>query len=60
MLWIKRVPLDIINCVVDRLVKRFGHAVEAEKPVKDLQALCLGCPVDQIWLLVASFEVFSH
>ena len=53
------VPSDIINPVVDRLVTRCGEAGKAEKLVKDLQALCPGCPVDQIWLLVASFEVFS-
>ena len=42
-----------------RLVKRCGEAGKDEKLVKDLQALCPACPVDQIWLLVASFEVFS-
>ena len=53
------VRLDIMISVVDHLVKRCREAGKAEKLVKALQALCPGCPVDQIWLLVASFEVFS-
>ena len=56
---IQMVPSDIINSVVHRLVKRCGEAGQAKKPVKNLQALCLGCPVDQIWLPPASFDVIS-
>ena len=52
------VPVDIMNFTLDRLVKMCGEAGQAKALAKDLKAPCPGCPLDQIRLLVASFEVF--
>ena len=49
-------PHDLINIAVDDVLKRVSKARALEDPIRELQGLCPGMPVDRMRLIIATYE----